>query len=49
MVCANCGLLKTQHENQKDGGAGSGKPKHEFRHERKGNCNGYEKRKQWYD
>ena len=27
MVCQNCGLRKDQHEYQRDGGTGSGKPK----------------------
>jgi len=49
MVCANCGLLKSQHEYQKDYGVGSGKPKHEFRHDVRGYCDGYKKREQWYD
>ena len=27
MACQNCGLRKDQHEYQRDGGIGSGKPK----------------------
>lgn len=39
MACTNCGLRKDQHEYQRDGGTGSGKPKRGIKHD--GYCSMY--------
>ena len=41
MACVNCGLRKDQHEYNRDGGSGSGKPKKEHRFQGMGFCEFY--------
>lgn len=42
MVCKNCGLRKDQHEYERDGGSGTGKPKRGIKY--KGYCAFYVKK-----